>query len=114
MRSLRMIRHALLATTLLGACAMANADPSTNQPPAPPAKPTATQAPGGSGAVVPEANQNAIIVTAQKRPELLQNVPIQVDVLTGATLQARHIKTTSEIARIVPNLTIEKTDTYSM
>src|SRR5437762_3042645 len=99
MRNSTMIRHALLATTLLGAHSIANARPApTTNPPA---------------AVEAQANQNEIIITAQKRSEKLQNVPIQVDVLTGKTLEARQMKMTNEIARTVPNLTIEKTDVYS-
>lgn len=106
MRDLRIIRQALLATTLLGSCAMAEAAQPEQQQPA-----GANQS--QVNAVVPQASQNEIIITAQKRSEKLQNVPIQVDVLTGATLQARQMKTTKEIARTIPNLTIEKTDTYS-
>jgi iron complex outermembrane receptor protein len=97
-----MIRQLLLATTLFGAHAMARAAASTPAPAVAPAN-----------AVESPADQNEIIVTAQKRSEKLQNVPIQVDVLTGKTLEARQMKMTSEIARTVPNLTIEKTDVYS-
>ena len=105
MRNSTMMRHALLATTLLDATSIAAAQP------APPTK--ASSATQNASAAEPQANQNVIIITAQKRPELLQNVPIQVDVLTGKTLEARQIKMTNEIVRTVPNLTIEKTDTYS-
>lgn len=106
MRDLTMIRQGLLATTLIGTCGMAEAAKADQPQPA-------TASPSQGNAVVPQANQNDIIITAQKRSEKLQNVPIQVDVLTGATLQARQMKMTKEIARTVPNLTIEKTDTYS-
>jgi iron complex outermembrane receptor protein len=98
MRNSRTIRHLLLATTMLGVHGIARA---------------AAPAAAPSGAVDPQANQNEIIVTAQKRSEKLQNVPIQVDVLTGRMLEARQVRMTSEIARTVPNLTIEKTDVYS-
>lgn len=97
MRNLRTIRQLLMATTLLGAAQIVEAQ----------------TAPPPNAGVGPEVSQNEIIVTAQKRSEKLQNVPIQVDVLTGKTLEARQIKMTSEIARTVPNLTIEKTDVYS-
>src|SRR3954453_11040246 len=98
MRNSRTIRHLLLATIMLGVHGIARA---------------AAPAAAPSGAVDPQANQNEIIVTAQKRSEKLQNVPIQVDVLTGRMLEARQVRMTSEIARTVPNLTIEKTDVYS-
>jgi iron complex outermembrane receptor protein len=108
MRKATLVRKALLATALIGSPALAD---QAAAPPAP--MPDKTQATAPIGAVVPEAAQNEIIVTAQKRSEKLQNVPIQVDVLTGKTLEARQIKMTKEIARTVPNLTIEKTDVYS-
>lgn len=104
MRNSIIIRHGLLATTLLCAHSMVSAQSAR-----PPQSAPATN----SNAVEPQADQSSIIVTAQKRSEKLQNVPIQVDVLTGKTLEARQIKMTNEIARTVPNLTIEKTDVYS-
>ena len=104
MRNSTTIGQALLATTLLGvhSGATGQSAPANNAP-----------SPANQTTVTSQENGNAIIITAQKRPELLQNVPIQVDVLTGRTLEARQIKMTNEIARTVPNLTIEKTDTYS-
>ena len=98
MRNSRTIRHLLLATTLIGVSGVGRG--------AAPAVPDST-------AVDAQANQNEIIVTAQKRSEKLQNVPIQVNVLTGKTLEARQMNMTNEIARTVSNLTIEKTDVYS-
>jgi iron complex outermembrane recepter protein len=103
MRKSTIIRRTLLTTAFLGIPSIAIAQSTS------PANPQSKN----SNAVEPQVNQNTIIITAQKRPELLQNVPIQVDVLTGKTLDARQMKTTKEIARTIPNLTIEKTDTYS-
>jgi iron complex outermembrane receptor protein len=103
MRKSTVIRRTLLAATILGIHSVAVAQPTST------AKPQSKN----SNAADPQADQNTIIITAQKRPELLQNVPIQVDVLTGKTLDARQMKMTREIARTIPNLTIEKTDTYS-
>ena len=104
MRNSKTIRQVLLATTLLGVHSGATAQA---------AAPNNTPLPANQKTVAPPENGNAIIITAQKRPELLQNVPIQVDVLTGKTLEVRQIKMTNEIARTVANLTIEKTDVYS-
>ena len=108
MRKATLVRKALLASALIGSPALADEPASPAA-----ASPDQTQAPTSTGAVVPQASQNEIIITAQKRSEKLQNVPIQVDVLTGKTLEARQIKMTREIVRTVPNLTIEKTDVYS-
>jgi iron complex outermembrane receptor protein len=54
-----------------------------------------------------------IIVTAQKRSERLQDVPIQVDVLTAEALANRQIEQTSEVSRIVPNFWVQRTGNYS-
>ena len=59
------------------------------------------------------AGPNEIVVTAQKRSERAQDVPIQVNVLTGDALADRQIRTTAEIVRAVPNMTVERTDTYT-
>jgi iron complex outermembrane recepter protein len=60
----------------------------------------------------PEALEE-IVVTAQKRPELIQNVPAQVDVLTAQGLESLQIRQTPDIAAVVPNLTVARNDTYS-
>lgn len=54
-----------------------------------------------------------ILVTAQKRSERSQDVPIQVDVLTSETLANRQIEQTSEVSRIVPNFSVQRTGAYS-
>ncbi len=54
-----------------------------------------------------------IVVTAQKRPELIQNVAAQVDVLTAQGLQSLQFRQTPDIAAVVPNLTVARNDTYS-
>ena len=54
-----------------------------------------------------------IYVIAQKRSERLQDVPIQMDVVDAEQLSNRQIKQTSELARIVPNFAVERTDTYT-
>ncbi len=56
---------------------------------------------------------DVVYVTAQKRKQRLQDVPIQVDAVDGETLENRLIKQTSDLARIVPNFAVQRTDTYS-
>jgi len=46
-----------------------------------------------------------IIVTAQKRSENLQNVPVAVTAISGDALQARGISDVQALARLVPNVT---------
>lgn len=59
------------------------------------------------------ATVGEIVVIAEKRSERLQDVPIQVDVLTGPAIQAHQIKLTTDIVRTVPNFTLERTDVYN-
>ena len=50
--------------------------------------------------------QMDVIVTAQKREERLQNVPISVDAVTGATLENFGDKNFFDYASAIPNLTV--------
>src|ERR1700683_3173819 len=54
-----------------------------------------------------------IIVTAEKRPERLQDVSAQVDVLTAAGLDQLQIKEAPEITSTIPNLIVARNDTYT-
>ena len=45
-----------------------------------------------------------IVVTAQKRPESLQTVPLALSALTGATLESRHIDTLDDLSQEIPSL----------
>jgi iron complex outermembrane recepter protein len=54
-----------------------------------------------------------IVVTAQKRPELIQNVPAQIDVITAQSLESLQIRQTPDIVATVPNLTVARNDTYT-
>ncbi len=54
---------------------------------------------GGSGAV------SELVVTAQKREERLQDVPVVVTVLTGAKLAANRVESVSDLVTLTPGLT---------
>ena len=45
-----------------------------------------------------------IIVTAQRRPQRLQDVPIAITNLSKAQLSYEQVRSTSDIARLVPNM----------
>ncbi|MGO9934477.1 MAG: TonB-dependent receptor [Steroidobacteraceae bacterium] len=47
---------------------------------------------------------NEIVVTAQKRPELLQQVPVAVTVVTATQLADEHIYSIADLARTTPGL----------
>ncbi len=50
-----------------------------------------------------------IVVTAQRREQRLQDVPISIAVVSGNTLEDRAIQNFEQLAPLVPNLTIAKT-----
>ena len=62
--------------------------------------------------VATEAPLEEVVVTAEKRPELIQSVSAQVDVLTAQRLETLQIREAPEIAATVPNLTVALNDTY--
>jgi len=54
-----------------------------------------------------------IVVTAQRREERLQAVPLAVTALTSANLQARGIQNITQLTSVVPNLNLISSDTLS-
>lgn len=60
---------------------------------------------------VPAAEQttegNGIIVTARRREERLQDVPLSVTALTGEQLEQRGVLEITQVAQSVPNITLE-------
>lgn len=54
----------------------------------------------------PEDGVGEIVVTAQRREQNLQNVPVAVTALTGGKIADLGIKSSSDIAAVVPNLQI--------
>jgi iron complex outermembrane recepter protein len=62
--------------------------------------------PGGSGGT---AQLQPVIVTAQRRAQNAQDVPITVQALTGGTLQQLHVETLSDYLKYVPNVTMAAT-----
>jgi iron complex outermembrane receptor protein len=63
----------------------------------------------------PSADRGAgleeIVVTARRRAEALQNVPVSVDVVSAAALETRGVHTESDLQVAVPGLTIVAGDT---
>ncbi len=64
-----------------------------------------TTQPETAQASTSNAEVNDIVVTARKRAENLLSVPIAITAFTGDDLEARNIKTTSDLAAFTPNLT---------
>ncbi len=53
-----------------------------------------------------ENDRDVIIVTAQKRPENVQNVPIAITALNAAALQAARVEDSKDLQFNVPNVTL--------
>jgi len=51
----------------------------------------------------------AIVVTAEKRSENAQKVPISLSVISGADLQRQGIRDVSDIAQIAPGIAVQRT-----
>ncbi|CAN5493289.1 TonB-dependent receptor [soil metagenome] len=64
---------------------------------------SAAQAAGRAGGV------EEIVVTAQKRDERLQDVPISINAISGAGAEQRGVKSSDELVSVVPALTWNKT-----
>ena len=58
--------------------------------------------------VAPTDNGEDIVVTAQKREQKIQDVPITVTALTGAKLQELGVNSLAEVALFVPGLRIQE------
>lgn len=80
------LASALLATTALGLAAPAYAQDATED----------------TGEVA------EVVVTAQKRAERLQDVPVAVTAVSGDALQARQINDTNNLVQAVPSLTMQQ------
>ncbi len=61
------------------------------------------------GAQAAEAALEEIIVTAQKRDENVQDIPITINVVNGAMLDRFSIRDTNDLASSVPGLVIQET-----
>ncbi len=71
----------------------------------------AASSPAQGGSVAPSAappTLTEIVVTAQRRSENLQKVPISVTAITAAKLASANITTTADIASITPSLTLSQ------
>jgi iron complex outermembrane receptor protein len=97
---LRRLRVSLFATSalvvaLLPTCAVAQTTPSPSTPPA--------------SAEEPDANPDGlpdIVVTAQKRSENLQRVPLAVTAISEKTIEAANITNADQLVSLIPGLQI--------
>lgn len=88
------IKHTLLA----GICASVISIPAYAQ----------TAEPSDANATAD--SDNVIVVTAQRRAQALQDVPIAVSAFTAEALEAQQIENTSDLQLTLPNVTFTKTN----
>jgi len=62
-----------------------------------------------TSAAVPTAELEEIVITAQKRTERLQDVPVSAAVLSSSTLNNSNVSDVSDLNKIVPSLNINGT-----
>jgi outer membrane receptor protein involved in Fe transport len=62
---------------------------------------------------LPEESTNVIIVTANKREQTLQEVPIAVSVTTGETIERAQIRDVLDLQSVVPSLRVSQLQTSS-
>jgi len=96
-RTYRAAVFGLLATTALAGPAWAQTDPGTGQA-APAAAPAAAQ---------PGADQSEIIITATKREENLQNVPISVQAIGTRRLDQLNISNFADYTKQLPSVSFQ-------
>ncbi|MBT0670944.1 TonB-dependent receptor [Novosphingobium profundi] len=99
------------------ACALASPFPSTSalaQDDTPDTAPDAASAPAPQQAR-PRANPGVmeIIVTAQKRAENVQDVPIAISAFGSEALQERGVGDVSQLSGITPNVTLDASTPFS-
>src|SRR3984885_15039454 len=61
---------------------------------------------GGTTETAPSDSLAEITVTAQRRTENIQDVPISIQALTGETLQQLNIQTFDDYVKYLPNVTM--------
>jgi iron complex outermembrane recepter protein len=93
--------HRSIGMFLAGTCALAVAGPAIAQP-------NATNASGQPVPAQAQADQNAIIVTAQKRAQVLLDVPQSITVVAGGTLEQQHATNFQDYLKLVPGLGLDQ------
>lgn len=96
-----MKRHeGLMAAVLAGSLVWAGAGPAYAQ----------DAAAGAGDQASDQPDSNDIIVTATRRPQTLQEVPISVGVVTGAAIERQGQRLFTDLQASVPNLQIDNTN----
>lgn len=71
--------------------------------------PAMAQATTSDSATIDDSSANEIIVTAQKREQSLQDVPISMEVVSGDTIEEMGVNDFADMASYVPNVAVQTT-----
>ena len=91
--------HRSIGMFLAGTCIVALAGPAFAQ---------ANSASANAQPAQAQTDQNAIIVTAQKRAQVLIDVPQSITVVGGATLEQQHANNFQDYLKLVPGLGLDQ------
>lgn len=91
--------HRSIGMFLAGTCIVALAGPAFAQ---------ANSASANAQPAQGQTDQNAIIVTAQKRAQVLIDVPQSITVVGGATLEQQHANNFQDYLKLVPGLGLDQ------
>src|SRR5258708_37012256 len=71
---------------------------------------TPAQGSAQAQAQTPPPDPYTIVITAQKRVENVQDVPVAVQVISGAQLEASGVREFSELTKVAPSLIVRPSD----
>lgn len=78
--------------------------------PAPGPTPTAGEPTDGGAASESASTLGSVVVTAEKREENIQNVPLSITAVSGDRVRSLGIEASSDIPRVVPNMSAATTE----
>ena len=104
---LRAAALALLGTTMLATPAFAQDNPPPPPPSAPPGTGPASGAADTSDKVQPGDERDTIVITATKREENLQNVPISIQALTTRRLEELNVSNFNDYTKLTPSVSFQ-------
>ena len=108
---MKLLDSTILSRSLLLSCALLASGQVLAQ--AAPTQPTDSQGTGSQMAeqgTAQDDTSNDIVVTAQKREQRVQDVPLAVQVLTGDTLQAQGVRQFADLTKASPSLVINPSE----
>jgi outer membrane receptor protein involved in Fe transport len=102
----RAAKSGFLGASALSALLLSTAAYAQAGPPAPPQEPAGD----ASEETAPDGSIQEIVVTAQKRSEVIQDVPIAISAFTADTIERRGLDDVLDLQLLVPNLLVVGND----